>query len=128
MERELALEIVRVTESAALTSAPWMGRGDKNGADGAAVAAMRAMFDTVSIRGTVVIGEGEMDEAPMLYIGEQVGSMLGREVDVAVDPLEGTELVAKGLDNAMAVVAVLIKAACCMPQICIWRSWQVDPS
>lgn len=111
MERELALEIVRVTELAALASAPWMGRGDKNSADGAAVAAMRAMFDTVSIRGTVVIGEGEMDEAPMLYIGEQVGSMNGREVDVAVDPLEGTELVAKGLDNAMAVVAVADKGS-----------------
>jgi fructose-1,6-bisphosphatase II len=111
MERELALEIVRVTELAALASAPWMGRGDKNSADGAAVAAMRAMFDSVSIRGTVVIGEGEMDEAPMLYIGEQVGSMQGREVDVAVDPLEGTELVAKGLDNAMAVVAVADKGS-----------------
>ncbi|RIX50507.1 class II fructose-bisphosphatase [Paenibacillus nanensis] len=106
MERELALEIVRVTELAALASAPWMGRGDKNGADGAATSAMRAMFDSVSIRGTVVIGEGEMDEAPMLYIGEQVGSMNGPEVDVAVDPLEGTEIVAKGLNNALSVIAV----------------------
>lgn len=106
MERELALEIVRVTELAALASAPWMGRGDKNGADGAATAAMRAMFDSVSVRGTVVIGEGEMDEAPMLYIGEQVGSMNGPEVDVAVDPLEGTEIVAKGLNNALSVIAV----------------------
>ena len=109
MERELALEIVRVTELAALASAPWMGRGDKNGADGAATAAMRAMFDTVSVRGTVVIGEGEMDEAPMLYIGEEVGSMNGPEVDVAVDPLEGTEIVAKGLNNAMSVIAVANK-------------------
>lgn len=106
MERELALEIVRVTELAALASAPWMGRGDKNSADGAATSAMRAMFDSVSIRGTVVIGEGEMDEAPMLYIGEQVGSMQGPEVDVAVDPLEGTEIVAKGLNNALSVIAV----------------------
>ncbi|EFM11760.1 fructose-1,6-bisphosphatase, class II [Paenibacillus curdlanolyticus YK9] len=106
MERELALELVRVTELAALAAAPWMGRGDKNSADGAATEAMRAMFDTVSIRGTVVIGEGEMDEAPMLYIGEEVGSMHGREVDVAVDPLEGTEIVAKGLNNAMSVLAV----------------------
>lgn len=105
MERELALEIVRVTELAALASAPWMGRGDKNSADGAATAAMRAMFDSVSIRGTVVIGEGEMDEAPMLYIGEEVGSMQGPEVDVAVDPLEGTEIVAKGLNNALSVIA-----------------------
>ncbi|MCC3373097.1 class II fructose-bisphosphatase [Cohnella sp. REN36] len=109
MERELALEIVRVTELAALASAPWMGRGDKHGADGAATAAMRAMFDTVSIQGTVVIGEGEMDEAPMLYIGEAVGSANGPEVDVAVDPLEGTEIVAKGLNNAMSVIAVASK-------------------
>lgn len=106
MDRELALEIVRVTELAALASAPWMGRGDKNRADGAATSAMRAMFDSVSISGTVVIGEGEMDEAPMLYIGERVGSMQGPEVDVAVDPLEGTENVAKGLNNALSVIAV----------------------
>ncbi len=106
MERELALEIVRVTEMAALASAPWMGRGNKYRADEAATMAMRAMFDSVSIRGTVVIGEGEMDEAPMLYIGERVGSMQGPEVDVAVDPLEGTEIVAKGLNNAMSVIAV----------------------
>ncbi|WP_123040964.1 class II fructose-bisphosphatase [Cohnella candidum] len=106
MERELALEIVRVTELAALASAPWMGRGEKIGADGAATDAMRAMFDTVSVRGTVVIGEGEMDEAPMLYIGEEVGSGIGPEVDVAVDPLEGTNIVAKGLNNAMSVIAV----------------------
>lgn len=109
MERELALEIVRVTELAALASAPWMGRGDKIKADNAATSAMRAMFDSVSIRGTVVIGEGEMDEAPMLYIGEQVGSLNGPEVDVAVDPLEGTEIVAKGLNNAMSVIAITNK-------------------
>lgn len=106
MERELALEVARVTELAALASARWMGRGDKNAADGAATAAMRAMFDSVSIRGTVVIGEGEMDEAPMLYIGEEVGNSQGPEVDVAVDPLEGTESVAKGLDNALSVIAI----------------------
>ncbi|SDE16479.1 fructose-1,6-bisphosphatase II [Paenibacillus sp. UNCCL117] len=106
MERELALEIVRVTELAALSAASWMGRGDKHQADGAATSAMRAMFDSVSIRGTVVIGEGEMDEAPMLYIGEAVGNGQGPEVDVAVDPLEGTELVAKGLNNALAVIAI----------------------
>lgn len=109
MERELALEIVRVTELAALASAPLMGRGDKNKADGAATSAMRVMFDSVSIQGTVVIGEGEMDEAPMLYIGEVVGSLNGPEVDVAVDPLEGTELVAKGLNNAMSVIAIANK-------------------
>ncbi|MFD2332979.1 class II fructose-bisphosphatase [Cohnella sp. GCM10020058] len=111
MERELALEIVRVTELAALASAPWMGRGDKHHADGAATSAMRAMFDSVSVRGTVVIGEGEMDEAPMLYIGEAVGSAQGPEVDVAVDPLEGTEIVARGLNNAMSVIAVAGKGS-----------------
>ncbi|CAG7659162.1 class II fructose-bisphosphatase [Paenibacillus allorhizosphaerae] len=109
MERELALEFVRVTELAALSAAKWMGRGNKHEADGAATSAMRTMFDSVSIRGTVVIGEGEMDEAPMLYIGEQVGNGQGPEVDVAVDPLEGTELVAKGLNNALAVIAIANK-------------------
>lgn len=109
MERELALEIVRVTELAALSAAQWMGRGDKNQADGAATSAMRTMLDSVSVQGTVVIGEGEMDEAPMLYIGEQVGNGQGPEVDVAVDPLEGTELVAKGLNNALAVIAIANK-------------------
>ncbi|MFC4100314.1 class II fructose-bisphosphatase [Paenibacillus xanthanilyticus] len=109
MERELALEIVRVTEAAALASAPWMGRGNKNEADGAATSAMRLMFDSVSICGTVVIGEGEMDEAPMLYIGERVGTLDGPEVDVAVDPLEGTEIVSKGLNNALSVLAIAPK-------------------
>lgn len=106
MERELALELVRVTEMAALASAPWMGRGDKFGADQAATSAMRAMFDSVSVRGKVVIGEGEMDEAPMLYVGEELGNGTGPDVDVAVDPLEGTEIVAKGLGNAMSVIAI----------------------
>ncbi len=109
LERELALEIVRVTELAALASAPWMGRGDKYGADHSATSAMRAMFDSVSIQGTVVIGEGEMDEAPMLYIGEKVGGNGGPEVDVAVDPLEGTDIVAKGLNNALSCIAVAPK-------------------
>ncbi|MFA5537220.1 MAG: class II fructose-bisphosphatase [Bacillota bacterium] len=109
MERELALEFARVTEAAALASARWMGLGDKIAADNAAVVAMRAVFDTVHIKGTVVIGEGEMDEAPMLYIGEEVGSGGEVEVDVAVDPLEGTNLVAKGMPGAMAVVAVADK-------------------
>ncbi|NBD27784.1 class II fructose-bisphosphatase [Paenibacillus glycinis] len=109
MERELALEVVRVTELAALESAPWIGRGDKISADGAATSAMREMFDSVSIKGTVVIGEGEMDEAPMLYIGEKLGNQQGPEVDVAVDPLEGTTLVANGLNNALAVIAIANK-------------------
>lgn len=106
MERELALEFVRITEAAALAAGRLMGRGDKEAADQAAVDAMRAVFDTVQINGTVVIGEGEMDEAPMLYIGEKVGTGVEPAVDVAVDPLEGTNLVAKGLPNALAVVAV----------------------
>ncbi|MBX5467540.1 MAG: class II fructose-bisphosphatase [Firmicutes bacterium] len=106
MERELALEFVRVTEAAAMAAGRLLGRGDKSAADQAAVDAMRAMLDTVDIRGTVVIGEGEMDEAPMLYIGETVGSGHGEPVDIAVDPLEGTNLVAKGLPGALAVMAV----------------------
>jgi fructose-1,6-bisphosphatase II len=106
MDRELAMELVRVTEVAALASAQWMGRGRKNEADEAATEAMRKMFDSVSIKGTVVIGEGEMDEAPMLYIGEQVGNAESPEVDVAVDPLEGTNILAKGLPNAMSVIAI----------------------
>ncbi|ADH98682.1 class II fructose-bisphosphatase [Salisediminibacterium selenitireducens] len=106
MDRELALEIVRITESAALASAQWMGRGLKEEADDAATTAMRNMFDSVNMKGTVVIGEGELDEAPMLYIGEQLGSGHGPEVDIAVDPLEGTSIVAKGHPNAMTVIAV----------------------
>ncbi|MCR3922038.1 MAG: class II fructose-bisphosphatase [Firmicutes bacterium] len=106
MERELALEFVRITEAAALASGRLMGRGDKEGADQAAVDAMRTVFDTVHIDGTVVIGEGEMDEAPMLYIGEKVGAGTEPKVDVAVDPVEGTNLVAKGLPNALAVMAI----------------------
>ena len=113
VDRNLALELVRVTEAAALAASRWMGRGDKNAADGAAVEAMRKAFDTVAIQGTVVIGEGEMDEAPMLYIGEKVGIYAraggGPEVDIAVDPLEGTSITAKGGPNAMAVVALAEK-------------------
>ena len=108
MDRKLALELVRVTEAAALVSSQFMGRGDKNGADGAAVEAMRRAFESVKIKGEVVIGEGEIDEAPMLYIGEKVGSQEdgAMEVDIAVDPLDGTELIAKGLPNAIAVIAM----------------------
>jgi fructose-1,6-bisphosphatase II / sedoheptulose-1,7-bisphosphatase len=104
-DRNLALELVRVTEAAALAASHFMGLGKKNEADGVAVAAMRKAFDTVAISGTVVIGEGEMDEAPMLYIGERVGAG-GPAMDIAVDPLEGTTLTAKGGPNAMAVVAL----------------------
>ncbi|MFT9061589.1 MAG: class II fructose-bisphosphatase, partial [Acetobacter orientalis] len=107
-DRNLALELVRVTEAAALASAHWTGRGQKNDADGAAVEAMRIAFDTVAIDGTVVIGEGEMDEAPMLYIGEKVGAG-GPAMDIAVDPLEGTNLCAKDMPNALTVVALAEK-------------------
>lgn len=105
MEGQLALELVRITEEAALESARWTGRGDKHSADGAATSAMRLHFDTVAMDGVVVIGEGEMDEAPMLYIGEQIGNRRGPKMDVAVDPLEGTETVANGLNNALSVIA-----------------------
>ncbi len=104
-DRNLALELVRVTEAAALAASRWIGLGKKNEADGAAVEAMRKAFDTVAINGTVVIGEGEMDEAPMLFIGEKVGAG-GPEMDIAVDPLEGTTLTAKGGPAALAVVAL----------------------
>jgi fructose-1,6-bisphosphatase II len=105
-DRNLALELVRVTEAAALGTGRWIGRGDKNAADQAAVDAMRAMLDTVSMSGLVVIGEGEKDEAPMLYNGEEVGNGQAPEVDVAVDPLEGTRLTSVGQPNAIAVIAV----------------------
>tara|TARA_Y100000310_G_scaffold131979_1_gene131084 strand:+ start:585 stop:1616 length:1032 start_codon:yes stop_codon:yes gene_type:complete len=105
MDRNLAMEFVRATEAAALSSARWMGKGDKNSADNAAVEAMREVFKVVDINGRVVIGEGERDEAPMLYIGERVGSKKGLKVDIAVDPLEGTDVTSKGGNNAMSVLA-----------------------
>ena len=104
-DRNLALELVRVTEAAAIAASRWIGRGKKNEADGAAVEAMRKAFDQVAIDGTVVIGEGEMDEAPMLYIGEKVGAG-GPAMDIAVDPLEGTSITAKGAANSIATVAL----------------------
>lgn len=106
MERSLTMELVRVTEAAALASARWMGRGKKDEADDAATTAMRDVFNTIPMRGTVVIGEGEMDEAPMLYIGEKLGTGTGPEVDVAVDPVEGTNIVASGGWNALSVIAI----------------------
>lgn len=111
MDRNLALEVVRVTEAAALSAARLMGRGDKDAADQAAVTAMRQAFESMVIRGTVVIGEGERDEAPMLYIGEQVGCGDSKdpEVDIAVDPLEGTNLCAYGRPNALSVIAMAEK-------------------
>jgi fructose-1,6-bisphosphatase II len=105
-DRNLALELVRVTEAAAMAAARWVGRGDKNGADGAAVNAMRQLIGSVSMDGIVVIGEGEKDDAPMLFNGEHVGDGTGPQVDVAVDPIDGTTLCAKGMSNAIAVLAV----------------------
>jgi len=106
ISRNLALELVRVTEAGALASARWMGRGDKNTADGAAVDAMRRALGMIPMDGVVVIGEGEKDEAPMLYIGEQIGTGDPPKVDVAVDPIDGTTLLSKGLPNAISVVAM----------------------
>lgn len=111
MDRNLALNLARVTEAAALSAGKFLGKGDKNAADGAAVDAMRRMFDTVEIDGTVVIGEGEIDEAPMLYIGEQIGTAKENDekVDIAVDPIDGTNSIANGMSNSIAVLAVAPK-------------------
>lgn len=109
MDRNLALELVRVTEAAALAASTLTGRGDEKAADAAAVEAMRSAFGTLDMRGRVVIGEGERDEAPMLYIGEEVGSGTGPEIDIALDPLEGTTITANGGNNALAVVAMTDK-------------------
>ncbi|GAB1327806.1 class II fructose-bisphosphatase [Streptomyces sp. NPDC093260] len=110
-DRNIALELVRVTEAAAMAAGRWVGRGDKNGADGAAVRAMRTLVSTVSMNGVVVIGEGEKDEAPMLFNGERVGDGTGPEVDIAVDPIDGTTLTAKGMPNAIAVLAAAERGA-----------------
>ncbi|WP_016700627.1 class II fructose-bisphosphatase [Actinoalloteichus spitiensis] len=110
-DRNLAMELVRVTEAAAMASGRWVGRGDKNGGDQAAVDAMRTLIGTVSMRGVVVIGEGEKDEAPMLYNGEHVGNGDGPHCDVAVDPIDGTTLMSKGMPNALAVLAVAERGA-----------------
>ncbi|WP_179956909.1 class II fructose-bisphosphatase [Amycolatopsis anabasis] len=110
-DRNLAMELVRVTEAAAMAAGRWVGKGDKIGGDGAAVDAMRQLVSTVSMRGVVVIGEGEKDEAPMLYNGEEVGNGDGPACDVAVDPIDGTTLMAKGMPNALAVLAVAERGA-----------------
>src|SRR5205807_10279345 len=110
-DRNLALELVRVTEAAAMAAGRWVGRGDKIGGDGAAVDAMRKLIGTVSMNGVVVIGEGEKDQAPMLYNGEQVGNGDGPYCDVAVDPIDGTTLMAKGMPNAIAVLAATERGA-----------------
>lgn len=110
-DRNLALELVRVTEAAAMAAGRWVGKGDKNGGDQAAVDAMRKLIGTVSMRGVVVIGEGEKDEAPMLFNGEEVGNGDGPDCDVAVDPIDGTTLMSKGMPNALAVLAVAERGA-----------------
>jgi fructose-1,6-bisphosphatase II len=119
-DRNLALELVRVTEAAALGAGRWIGRGDKESADQAAVDGMRAILDTVSMDGVVVIGEGEKDEAPMLFNGEEVGDGHGPAVDVAVDPLEGTRLTAKGQPNAIAVIALAERGTMFFPGAAVY--------
>ncbi len=119
-DRNLALEIVRVTEAAALASARMIGMGDKEGADQAAVDAMRLVLDTVHMDGVVVIGEGEKDEAPMLFNGEQIGDGKGPEVDIAVDPLEGTRLTALGMPSALAVIALSGRGTMFDPGPCVY--------
>jgi fructose-1,6-bisphosphatase II len=121
-DRNLALELVRVTESAALASARWIGLGDKEAADQAAVDAMRLLLDTVSMDGTVVIGEGEKDEAPMLYNGERIGDGSAPEVDIAVDPLEGTTLTAKGFPSALSVIALAERGTMFDPGPCVYMA------
>ena len=119
-DRNLALELVRVTEAAALAAARMVGRGDKEGADQAAVDAMRLVLDTVSMDGIVVIGEGEKDEAPMLYNGEQIGDGTPPKVDIAVDPLEGTRLAALGMPSALAVIALSERGSMFDPGPCVY--------
>jgi fructose-1,6-bisphosphatase II len=118
--RNLAMELVRVTEAAALAAARWVGRGDKEGADGAAVDAMRVMLATVSMDGVVIIGEGEKDEAPMLYNGERIGDGTPPQTDIAVDPVDGTTLTAQGRGNAVAVIAVSEKGTMFDPGPCVY--------
>ena len=119
-DRNIAMELVRVTEAGAMAAARWIGHGDKESADQAAVDAMRLMLDTVSMDGLVVIGEGEKDEAPMLFNGEEVGSGQGPQVDVAVDPLEGTRLTANGAPNAIAVIAVAERGTMFFPGAAVY--------
>ncbi|HEY8773910.1 MAG TPA: class II fructose-bisphosphatase [Gaiellaceae bacterium] len=119
-DRNLALELVRVTEAAAMGAARWVGRGDKEAADQAAVDSMRLMLDTVTMKGIVVIGEGEKDKAPMLFNGEEVGNGQGADVDVAVDPLEGTRLTAIGAPNAIAVIAVAERGTMFFPGAAVY--------
>ena len=126
-DRNLALELVRVTEAAALAAAQWVGLGDKEAADQAAVDAMRFVLDSVPMDGTVVIGEGEKDEAPMLYNGEQIGDGSPPEVDIAVDPLEGTTLTARGFPSALSVIAMAEKGSMFDPGPCVYMEKMAGP-
>src|ERR1700723_1714483 len=119
-DRNLALELVRVTEAAAMAAARWMGRGDKEGADGAAVDAMRIVLDGVPMAGVVVIGEGEKDEAPMLYNGEEIGDGTPPHTDVAVDPIDGTTPTALGRGGALSVIAVSERGTLFNPGPCVY--------
>jgi fructose-1,6-bisphosphatase II len=119
-DRNLALELVRVTEAAALAASRWVGRGEKESADGAAVDAMRVLLETVPMDGVVVIGEGEKDEAPMLYNGERIGDGSPPEVDIAVDPLEGTTLTARGMPSALSVIALAERGTMFDPGPCVY--------
>src|SRR3978361_2106212 len=119
-DRNFALELVRVTEAAALAASRWMGLGDKNGADGAAVEAMRVVLQSVPMDGIVVIGEGEKDEAPMLYNGERIGDGTPPQTDIAVDPIDGTTLASLGKDNAIAVIAVSERGPMFNPGPCFY--------
>ncbi|MGH3578957.1 MAG: fructose-bisphosphatase class II, partial [Mycobacterium sp.] len=119
-DRNLALELVRVTEAAAMAAARWMGRGDKNGADAAAVDAMRVVLQTISMDGVVVIGEGEKDEAPMLFNGEAIGNGSSPQTDIAVDPIDGTTLTSLGRGGALAVIAVSERGTMFNPGPCVY--------
>src|SRR5438477_7753762 len=121
-DRNLALELARETEAAAMAAARWVGRGDKNGADGAAVNAMRMLINSVSMRGVVVIGEGEKDNAPMLFNGEEVGDGSGPACDVAVDPIDGTRLTANGMPSAISVLAVSARGSMYDPSAVFYMS------
>ncbi len=125
LDRILTLELVRVAERAAVAAARLRGRGDEMAADQAAVDAMRQELNRLPIAGTVVIGEGERDEAPMLYIGEEVGTKQGPDVDIALDPLEGTTICAKNLPNSLAVIAIAEKAICFTHQMFTWKRLQL---
>src|SRR4051795_6574141 len=119
-DRNLAMDLARATEAAALAAGRWFGRGDKNGADGAAVDAMRVVLNTVPMEGVVVIGEGEKDDAPMLFNGEKIGDGSSMQTDIAVDPVEGTTLTASGLGNAISVIAVSPRGSMVDPWRCFY--------